>query len=148
MAKPYTLSNGSVAASRYPNLFSTAAGMISSALDVAKFSLALDSGAILRPSMRELLYAPASTTAGAPLPYAFGCFSQTYRGVRVVWAYGLWTSISSLLIKVPDRGLTFVALANTEELSRNYHLGAGELLDSPVALEFLNAFVFNAAPLP
>jgi hypothetical protein len=65
-----------------------------------------------------------------------------------VWAYGLWNSISSLLIKVPDRGLTFVVLANTEELSRNYPLGAGKLLDSPVAREFLNAFVFNSTPLP
>ena len=37
------------------------------------------------------------------------------RGVRVVWQYGLWTAISSL-IKVPERELTFV-LGNTDALS-------------------------------
>lgn len=148
MAKPYTLTNGSVTPSRYPNLFSTAAGMISSAGDAARVSLALDAGTLLRAPMRDLLYAPARTSTGAILPFALGCFSQTYSGVRIVWSYGLWTSISALMIKVPDRGLTFVVLANTEELSRNHRLGAGELLDSPVAREFLNAFVFNSTPLP
>ncbi|HJU75986.1 MAG TPA: serine hydrolase domain-containing protein [Gemmatimonadaceae bacterium] len=148
MAKPYTLSGGSVVPSRYPGYFGTAAGMIASATDVARFSLALDAGTLLRAAMRDSMYTPPRTSNGTALPYALGCFSQMYNGVRIVWGYGLWTAISSLLVKVPDRGITFVVLANTEELSRNYGLGAGKLLDSPVAREFLNAFVFGDARLP
>ena len=148
MAKPYTLAGGATQASRYPALFSSAAGLISSSLDVARFSLALDAGTILRPALRDTMYTTARTSQGTALPYALGCFSQVYQGVRVVWAYGLWTAISSLIIKVPERGLTFVVLANNEELSARYRLGAGQLLDSPVAREFLNAFVFNSTPLP
>jgi CubicO group peptidase (beta-lactamase class C family) len=148
MAKPYALADGSVTASRYPSLFSVAAGMISTAADMARFSLALDSGTILSSASRARMYAPAQNAAGQTLPYALGCFSQLYQGVRIVWAYGLWTANSSLLIKVPDRGLTFVVLANTEQLSARYRLGAGDLLDSPVAREFLNTFVFNSTPLP
>lgn len=148
MAKPYSLSNGSLAPSRYPALFSTAAGLISTSADVARFSLALDSGALLSDSSRARMYAPARNSRGETLPYALGCFSQVYQGVRVVWAYGLWTAISSLIVKVPDRGITFVVLANNEELSAQFRLGAGVLLDSPVAREFLNAFVFNSTPLP
>ncbi|HYV99178.1 MAG TPA: hypothetical protein VE967_17100, partial [Gemmatimonadaceae bacterium] len=80
---------------------------------------------------------------GVTLPYAFGCFSQVYKGVRVVWAYGYWTAISSLLIHLPDRGITFVVTANADRMSAGYPLGAGKLLDSPIATEFLNAFAFN-----
>ena len=147
MARPYTLSNGAATASRYPGLFSTAAGLISTSADVARFSLALDAGTILSAGARTQMYAPTRSSRG-DLPYALGCFSQVYQDVRVVWAYGLWTAISSLIIKVPERGLTFVVLANNEQLSAPYRLGAGALLDSPVAREFLNAFVFNNTPLP
>ena len=93
--------------------------------------------------MRDLMFTPTVTAGGSILPYAFGCFSQEYNGVRVIWSYGLWTAISALLIQVPERGLTFVVLANADRLSADYALGAGRLLDSPVAREFLEAFVFQ-----
>jgi hypothetical protein len=68
--------------------------------------------------------------------------------VRVIWHYGLWTANSSLIIKVPERSLTFVVLANTDELSAPYQLGAGRLDSSPWAREFLEAFVIGAVALP
>ena len=148
LAAPFTLSGGSAQPSKYPTSFSVAAGMISTAGEVARFSIALDSAKVLRSAMRELMFTPSVTSGGATLPYALGWFSQTYNGVRVVWAYGLWVANSALIIKVPERGLTFVILANTEQLSANYPLGAGKLLKSPLAQEFLNAFVFNSTPLP
>jgi CubicO group peptidase (beta-lactamase class C family) len=148
MAKPYALSNGMVRLSTYPTLFSVAAGLISTASDVATFSLALDSGSLLSAASRTLMYTPARTSQGQTLPYALGTFSQVYQGVRVVWAYGYWTANSSLIIKVPDRGLTFVVVANSDRLSSPYPLGSGALLESPVAREFLNAFVFNSTLLP
>ena len=148
MAKPYAFSNGVVRPSTYPSNFSVAAGLISTAADVATFSLALDSGSLLSAASRTLMYTPAQTAQGQALPYALGTFSQVYQGVRIVWAYGYWTANSSLIIKVPDRGLTFVVVANSDRLSSPYPLGSGALLESPVAREFLNAFVFNSTALP
>jgi len=68
--------------------------------------------------------------------------------VRVVWHYGLWTANSSLIIKVPDRGLTFVVLANTDGLSSPYPLGNGRLDTSPWARAFLDTFVIGTVSLP
>ena len=50
--------------------------------------------------------------------------------------------------KVPSRNLTFVVLANTDELSSPYPLGAGRLDSSPWARAFLGSFVFGTARLP
>ena len=143
MAKPYAITNGMLALAQYPTLFSVAAGLISTPNDLLRFVQALDSGGVLSHAMRELMVTPARNSSGQVLPYAFGCFSQQYRGVRIVWAYGYWTANSALLISVPERGLSFVALANADRLSAGYRLGAGLLLDSPLAKEFLNAFVFD-----
>jgi len=148
MAKPYALANGEVRPSQYPPHFSVAAGLISSAADMAKFSLGLDGGSLLGAASRTRMYTPVQNSRGETLPYALGTFSQVYQGVRIVWAYGYWTANSSLIIKVPERGLTFVVLANSDRLSSPYPLGSGALLESPVAREFLNAFVFNSTPLP
>jgi CubicO group peptidase (beta-lactamase class C family) len=148
MARGYTYTNGQYAATPYPVHFSSAAGLTSSALDVAAFSLAMDRDAFLKPATKALAFAPVVNAAGDTLPYGLGWFSTRYKGVRVVWHYGLWTANSSLIIKVPDRQLTFVVLANTDGLSSAYPLGAGTLESSPWAREFLEAFVIGSAPLP
>jgi hypothetical protein len=70
------------------------------------------------------------------------------KGVRVVWQYGLWTAISTLLLKVPEQELTLVIIANTDALSAPYELGAGKLETSPWAREFLDRFVIGSEALP
>jgi CubicO group peptidase (beta-lactamase class C family) len=148
MARGYTWSANKYALTAYPTHFSSAAGLTASARDVATFSLALDRGALLKPETLALSLTPVLSLAGDTLPYALGWFVTRYRGVRVVWHYGLWTANSSLIIKVPDRGLTFVVLANTDGLSEPYALGAGRLVSSPWARAFLDAFVIGSAQLP
>lgn len=143
LASPYGMPLGPQYPGTYPSHFSVAAGMISSSSDMIRLVQALQAGTLLKPELRDSLFAPTRSATGAILPYAKGVFAGDFNGVRVVWAYGLWTSISSILIHVPERGLTFVALSNSDRLSAGYGLGAGRLLDSPLALEFLNAFVFR-----
>jgi CubicO group peptidase (beta-lactamase class C family) len=130
----------------YPGTFGTAAGLIASAVDVARYSMAIDRNAFLRPETQARVFTPAVSTRGDTLPYGLGWFVQRVRGVRVQWHYGYWTGNSSLILRVPDRGLTFVLLANSDGLSRNTTLGAGNLLSSPAARAFLDAFVFGRAP--
>jgi CubicO group peptidase (beta-lactamase class C family) len=148
MARGYTWSGGSEAPTSYPPYFGTAAGLTASALDIAKFSLAIDGDALLKPATKALAWTPVSTPSGETLPYGLGWFSTRYKGVKVIWHYGLWVANSSLIIKVPDRQLTFIVLANTDGLSAPYRLGAGDLASSPWAREFLDAFVLGSATVP
>jgi CubicO group peptidase (beta-lactamase class C family) len=133
----------------YPSFFGTAAGLISSAIDVATYSIAMDNNMFLTEETKAQVFSPAISTNGATLPYGLGWFVQNYRGEKLAWHYGWWTANSSLIIKVLDRELTFVLLANTDMLSRGFpSIGNGDISVSVVAVEFLNAFVFGQAVLP
>ena len=148
MAKPYELSGDKNIPSAYPTAFGTAAGLVSTPLDVARYSIAMDSDAFLKPSTKALAYAPTVGTAGDTLPYGLGWFATRVSGVRVIWHYGYWTANSSLIIKVPSRDIAFVIMANSDMLSRPTNLGAGDLMSSSIAREFVNAFVLGNAALP
>ena len=125
----------------YPASFSSAAGLVSTARDVARYSTALDAGQFLSAATRTLAYTPYAGAGGRTLPYGLGWFISTVSGHVLVWHYGYWTGNSSLIIKEPARGLTFVALTNSDQLSAQFNLGAGDLLSSTVAQAFVNAFV-------
>ena len=132
----------------FPTSFSTAAGLTASAREMLAFSMALDRDALIPANLKSQMFTPTTLSTGQVSPYGLGWFATEYKGVKVVWHYGLWTAISSLIIKVPDRQLTFVLLANTEALSAPYALAAGHLEQSPWAREFLDTFVVGNAPLP
>src|SRR3954452_6833667 len=144
LAKPYAVNGSTTTNGAYPSSFGVSAGLISSANDVAVYSMAIDRNAFLRPEIQELAFTQASPS----IPYGLGWFVQTIGGIKVIWHYGLWTANSSLIIKVPSKGLTFVALANSDTLTSTVNLGNGDLMVSPVAREFVNAFVIGNAQLP
>lgn len=125
----------------YPSLFSSAAGLVSTAREVARYSTALDAGQFLTSATRTLAYTPARGAGNSTLPYGLGWFISTVSGHTLVWHYGYWTGNSSLIIKEPSRGLTFVVLTNSDQLSARFRLGSGDLMSSTVAQAFVNAFV-------
>ena len=125
----------------YPGHFSAAAGMISTARDLAAFSRALEGDRLLAARWRERMFTPVVTAAGDTLPYGLGWFVERHRGEVVHWHYGYWTGNSSLIVRVPSRRLTFILLANNERLSAPFSLGAGRLTSSPFAEAFLRRFV-------
>jgi CubicO group peptidase (beta-lactamase class C family) len=147
LAVGYTAKGSSFERTTYPSNFGAAAGLISTVDDMLSFSIAIDSDRLLTANERSMLFEPAKSTSGATLPYAIGWFSQNIRGVEIQWAYGYWTAISSLIIRVPSLRRTFVTLANSDGLSADFPLGKGDLESSPVAREFLEAFVFGNADL-
>jgi CubicO group peptidase (beta-lactamase class C family) len=114
---------------------------MSTVLDMAKYDIAVDQNRFLTKETQRLAFTPFTSTKGAALPYGLGWFTQDYKGTRLVWHYGYWTGNSSLILKVPERNLTFIAMANTDNLSRPTDLGAGDVLSSPVGLAFLKTFV-------
>jgi CubicO group peptidase (beta-lactamase class C family) len=149
LAKPYVLdSAGRIVPSAYPSFFGVAAGLISSATEVAEYSLAIDRDAFLRPETKARVFTPAASNSGQPLPHGLGWFVQTVDGQKIAWHYGLWTANSSLIIKALDRRLTLVVLANSDRLSQPYPLARGDLMVSPVAREFVEAFVTGSGQLP
>jgi CubicO group peptidase (beta-lactamase class C family) len=127
----------------YPTYFGTAAGMVASAIDVASYSMAIDRHAFLSPDTQARAFTAAVSTNGQTLPYGLGWFVQTIKGVKLQWHYGWWIGNSSLIIRVPERDLVFVVLANTDGLSAGTRLGFGDLMSSPAARAFLDAFVFR-----
>jgi CubicO group peptidase (beta-lactamase class C family) len=148
MARGYSYSGGTNQLTAYPTYFGAAAGLTASALDIASFSMAMDRDALLQPATKALAYTPVVSPSGETFPYGLGWFSTDYKGVRIIWHYGLWTANSSLIVKVPERALTFVVLANTDGLSSPYPLGQGKLETSPWARAFLDAFVIGSLALP
>ena len=128
----------------YPSLFSSAAGLVSTAREVARYSTALDAGQFLSNATRTLAYTPAVGAGNKTLPYGLGWFISVVKGHTLVWHYGYWTGNSSLIIKEPSRGLTFVVLSNSDQLSARFKLGIGDLMSSTVAQAFVNGFVTGA----
>lgn len=132
----------------YPAYFGAAAGLVSTASDVARFAAALDAGQLLAPTTRDAAWTPSVGAGGATLPYGLGWFVTEIAGERVVWHYGLWIGNSSLIVNVPARGLVFVVLANSDQLSAPFGLGSGELTRSPMAQAFLDGFVTGPLARP
>jgi CubicO group peptidase (beta-lactamase class C family) len=118
---------------------SATAGLMASAPDVARFSLAWDQGLFLNEHSRAAAWTPASGPDGAALPYALGWFVQEIDRRQVVWHYGHGLDCSSLIVKLPGERVTFVILANSDGLSRWRGLGDdADVAASPAAALFLN----------
>jgi CubicO group peptidase (beta-lactamase class C family) len=118
---------------------STTSGLVASAPDVARFSIALDRGLLLNEKSRTIAWQRPVAPDGTTLPYGLGWFVQEVRGRQVVWHYGHGLESSSLIVKVPERRASFVILANSDGLSRWRGLGDNaDVTASPAASLFLN----------
>lgn len=148
LAKPYYLKKGGrLKRGRYPGAGIRATnGLVSTLADLAKFSVALDQGILLNDSLQRLMVQPFQNHQGDTLAYAQGWFSQSYFGHRVIWHYGEEACFSSLLLKVPEKKLTLIALANSNTLSAHGHLIQGQLLGSLLTFSFLKNFLNDQVP--
>lgn len=148
MATPYERVGSRVVRSEYATGFSPSAGLISSAHDMATFASAIDRGAFLEPATWQAVFTPAVSNSGSVLPYGLGWFVQQREGIELHWHYGYWNATSTLIVRAPGVGRTFIVLANTDMMSRPYGLGEGDVWRSPFARLFLNTYVYGSAPLP
>lgn len=116
-------------------------GIISTARDLARFDLALRSGALLRAETLAAAWSPQLGRDNVPLPYGIGWFVQSYNGEPVVWQFGQTDNASSsMMITLPARGLTLTLLANSDGLTKAFPLSAGDVSVSPFARVFLGLF--------
>ena len=143
LAQPYALDREfNFTKISYPQGFSTSAGLISTVLDMAKYDIAIDQNKFLTKETQQLAFTPAVSTKGESLPYGLGWFTQNYKGTKLLWHYGYWTGNSSFILKVPAQNITFIIMANSDNLSRPTDLGSGNGLSSPVGMAFLKTFIF------
>lgn len=119
---------------------SAAAGLVSTARDLARFDRALDTTLLLE-STRTLAFTNTPLPDFSSAPTGLGWFVQTYRGERVVWHYGLIpNAYSSLVLKVPSRRMTVILLANSDGLTAPFQLHLGDVTRSIFANLFLRIF--------
>jgi len=135
MATPYRIdSSGRATRADYvPQPLDAASGVISTAHDLANFDRALNHQGLLTPSV---LTAMMSNVNG--LPTGFGWFVQNYKGVLLVWQFGMIKdAYSSLIVRVPSKDMTFILLANSDRLSSPFALENGDVTTSLFAKLFV-----------
>lgn len=116
-------------------------GIIASARSLAEYSIALDQRRILPPALLKVMWTPPADPDGKPAGYAYGWWTQSWRGQQLVWHGGWWPdAYAGLLLKVPGKGLTLVALGNTDGLHWGNRPQVAEVEKSPLALKFLELF--------
>lgn len=124
---------------------STASGLFASVRDLARLDVAFTAGAVLRPETLQAAWTPA-TAAGGPGPAGLGWFIQAYTAPGrapepIVWQFGVEHGASSaLLLRLPQRELTLILLANSDALSAPFTLDAGDVMTSLFARLFLRLF--------
>lgn len=144
LAKPYSVdAKGRASPSQYTTTTLTpAGGLISTTRDFAKFDLALRKGILVRADTLAASWQPPVNGIGQRLPHAIGWFAQTYKGEQVLWQFGMQeNAASSLVIKLPGRGLTMILLANGDGLVKAFSPAAGDVTISPFGRVFLGLFI-------
>ncbi|MDJ0924334.1 MAG: serine hydrolase domain-containing protein [Acidimicrobiia bacterium] len=148
LTSPYQLSDEyEIVPGMYHLIHSPAAGMLSSVADLAAFDIALDRGELLSPATMTEMFSPAVTTVEGRSDFAYGLgwYVQEWAGHRMLWHTGRWPpSTSALYLKLPDEGLTFIVLANTDNMTTPFPgIGSGDLSRSTLMLTVFEQLVFD-----
>lgn len=125
-----------------------AGGVIASAMDLARFDIALETGRLLPSALRAILWQSEQLSSGRVLPYGLGWFLGSFEGRRIAWHTGLWEGkYSALYLKVlsdsPRERATLILLANSDGLQWPTELNEAAIERSPFARAFLTAFVLR-----
>ncbi|MBO0951873.1 serine hydrolase domain-containing protein [Fibrella forsythiae] len=145
VAKPYDWQNNQLVSVAYPTYFGPSAGLMSCVADLAIYATAIDDGLFLKPDTWKRMFTAAVSPKGKTLPYGLGWFMQHQKGVKLLWHTGLWTGNSSLLIKVPEKDLTFIILANSQHLNSPFYARFDFFRTNPKLQKDLRASAFAKA---
>ena len=91
-----------------------AAGLLSTADDLARFVLTMQSGRLLSADTIRQMWSEQSTPDGKPTSYALGWMIHDLNGKSVIAHTGEQPGSSTILCILPGRQASFVVLANTD----------------------------------
>jgi len=109
----------------YPIWGYAAGGLFSSAADLARWTVALDRGELLRPETVEEMFAPQRLTGGEVGLFSPGWVVYTHRDRRVVGHSG--GPALGDIVRFRDDGFTVVALANQQVLMPDLAPGVADI---------------------
>jgi len=132
VAVPYRIDNNRPSRSTYaPGRLDASTGLVSTARDLAQLDRSWN--VLLSSSTLSQAW-----SAGSGAPTGLGWFVQPYNGESVVWHFGVARgAYSSLILKVPNKHVTLILLANSDRLSAPYTLENGDVTQSVFARLFL-----------
>jgi CubicO group peptidase (beta-lactamase class C family) len=87
-------------------------GLVSSALDLAKWDAAFGSDRLLTPSSREAMWTPVRLNDGATFGYGLGWFLEQVNGHRHIYHPGGAPGADAIISRYPDDKLTVIILSN------------------------------------
>jgi len=143
VATPYKVDKrGRATRSDYtPTGINAAVGLVTTVQDLARYDAALDDLFLLRAGTLALTRTNA-VSGDVSLPVGYGWFVQLFEGHRIVWHFGLVPdAYSSLIVKIPEREVTLILLANSDGLSAPFPLAEGDVTSSLFARLFLRLFI-------
>ena len=144
IALPYSATSKSTfVLSDFPNKdLNAGAGMVSSVSDLLRFDQAFDKNQLITEDSKKKMLTPFELDNGKISPYGYGWFIQNYNNYTVLWHYGSQPdAYSGLYVKILEKDLTLIMLANSDGLSNTFDLGKGDLTNSPFARTFLDLFL-------
>jgi CubicO group peptidase (beta-lactamase class C family) len=145
LAQPYTLYGGReiIPVPYPPRGIGAAAGLLSTVMDMAKYDAAIDRHVFLKKETQEKAWTPFVSNSGQALPHGLGWFVENYHGLKLIWHFGHWgTGFSATYLKVPEKNLSLILLANSEALSDPFY-ATGGIETNVFACTFLRLFVFE-----
>jgi CubicO group peptidase (beta-lactamase class C family) len=153
LSQPYTLyGDREIIHVPYPpkDFIGAAAGLLSTVLDMAKYDAAIDRHVFLKKETQEKAWTAFVSNSGKRLPYGLGWFVMDYHGLKLTWHTGHWgTGFSAIYLKVPEKNVSLVMLANSEALvDHQYQVGevmVDDIINNVFACNFIRLFVFEDA---
>ena len=159
VAVPYRIDEkGRSSRTDYPSYgLDAAAGLVSTAYDLAQFEIALDDKTVPVPlsfsTLTQMWSNQIFTVAGAnsnvqiAMPTGLGWFVTTESGQQLVWTFGhIQDASSALIVKMPSTrpgrpSFTLIMLANSGGLAKSYDLENANVTSSPFVKVFLRLFI-------
>jgi CubicO group peptidase (beta-lactamase class C family) len=120
VAKPYDWQNKQIVPIVYHYHFGPAAGIMSSVHDLAQYSMAIDENKFIDAQTWQHVFTPFKTPKGKTIQYGLGWFVGYHKGLKLLWHNGWWTGYSALFVKIPEKDLTLIILANSQDLTRPF----------------------------
>jgi CubicO group peptidase (beta-lactamase class C family) len=89
-------------------------GLLSTAPDLVRFAMAIDSGRLLRPESIAEMFRPLHTRDGVSTGYGLGWGTTEFSGQRAITHGGGQAGVSTVLVYLPERHTALAMMFNLE----------------------------------